>query len=77
MKHQWPTNAPADLITTNVNIIINDEHDEKTDVPAKNQNHSVGKPRTFQEMIQYQIINVTSVEFSKLLASILEKRPAG
>jgi bifunctional enzyme CysN/CysC len=77
LKHQWPSNAPVDLITANVNIIINDEHDEKTDVPAKNQNHSVGNPRTFQEMIQDPIINVTSVEFSKLLASILEKRPAG
>ncbi|NDH05753.1 adenylyl-sulfate kinase [bacterium] len=77
MNHQWPINAPVDLITTNVNIIIHDEHDEKTNVPAKNQNLSGSKPRTFQEMIQDPIINVTSVEFSKLLASILEKRPAG
>lgn len=75
LKHQWPSNAPVDLITANVNIIIQDEHDEKTHGLATGQKHSSCNPMTFHKMIDGSMLKITSVEFSRLLASRLEKIP--
>jgi bifunctional enzyme CysN/CysC len=75
LKHQWPSNAPVDLITANVNIIIQDEHDEKTHGLATGQKHSSCNPMTFHKMIDGSMLKITSVEFSRLLASMLEKIP--